>query len=392
MSDKKKKILFLEQYAKLTGGQRVLISLIKGLSDNYDPCVIVPGKGTLTEELEHLNIDYVIFPIGYYTLGKKTIFDIFNYMLRLPLLIQKLRRLIKTKNIDLVYANGARTFVWGTIACSMTKTPMVWHIHSIFVQGLSKNLCIFFGKNKIVKKVIAVSKAAKRPLGALNGKIEVIYNAVDTNIYFPAHNHTGSLRDKLDLGQDLLIAMVGFLMEWKGVDDLIRAAKIVTSKYPQTRFVIVGDVLYDKKGKRYKQYLMDLVTEFRLDNNVLFAGYRNDIPEIMRQLDILVLASKQPDPCPTSVIQAMASDTAVIASNFGGPAEIICNGKDGLLYTPGNYEELAEKILFLLNNPRVRKDISYNASQRIKQNFNQIDYLSKIKKIIVKANGEEKGL
>ncbi len=377
-----KKVLFLEQYAKLTGGQKVLLSLINGLKSYYDFCVVVPGKGELTKELEHLKIEYIIFPIGYYALGRKTLFDIVNYLVRLPYLTQKLKRLIRERNIDLVYANGARTFVWGTIACSLTKTPMVWHIHSIFAKGLTKKLCIFFGKSQIVKKIIVVSQAVKNPLIALTKKTETIYNAVDTKVYFPEKEKSLSLRRELKIGDDILIATVGFLMEWKGVEDLIRAAKTVTSNYPQSKFVIVGDVLYDKKGLRYKQYLINLVNKLDLNNNILFIGHRKDIPEIMRNLDIFVLTSKKPDPCPTSLIQAMASGVAVIATNFGGPAEIINDGEDGLLYTPGNHKKLAEKILLLLDKPEIRENISRRAYQKIKQNFNQIDYLKKIKKII----------
>lgn len=382
MPNKIKKILFLEQYAKLSGGQRVLLSLIKGLKDCYHLCVVVPGRGDLTAELERLNIEYTIFPMGYYALGKKTLFDMLTYTMRIPYLTHKLKSLIKAKNIDLVYANGARSFVWGTIACHLTKTAMIWHLHSIFAKGLIRRLCIFFGKARIVKKIIAVSGAVKSPLPGLSEKTEIIYNAVDTGAYFPKDEKSGLLRKQLKIGDNPLIAMVGFLMPWKGIGDLIRAAKIVNSRYPQAKFAIVGDVLYDKTGQRYKQHLTRLVNELDLNSNVLFSGFRDDVPEIMRQLDIFVLASKKPDPCPTSLIQAMASGAAAIATAFGGPAEIISDSEDGLLYAPGDYQALAEKILFLLDNPQARKNISDNAAQKIKQNFNQSDYLTKVKEII----------
>ncbi|MFC1667403.1 glycosyltransferase family 4 protein [Candidatus Omnitrophota bacterium] len=378
----RKKIIFLEQYSKISGGQKVLLSLINGFKDHYECCVVVPEKGDLTKELENLKITYAIFPMGYYSLGKKTPFDIFNYLFRLPYLIQKLTKLIKEKDIGLVYANGARSFVWGTIACNLTNTSIVWHIHSIFATGIIRKLCIFFGKNRIVKKIIVVSRAVKEPLFAIGGKIELIYNAVDTKLYFPRENKYGPLRKELKIMSNPLIGIVGFLMEWKGVDDLIRAAKKVSSSHPQAKFAIIGDILYDIKGQRYKKYLKGLVNKLNLNNNVIFVGYRKDIPEIMKELDVFVLASKKPDPCPTSLIQAMASGVAVIATNFGGPAEIIRNNEDGLLYTSQNYTELAEKISFLLNNPKKMTDISHNACKKIKENYNQIDYLRRIKRII----------
>jgi glycosyltransferase involved in cell wall biosynthesis len=373
MPNKRKKILFLEQYVKLSGGQQVLLSLIKGLKEHYEIHVVLPEKGELTEELGHLKIGYTVFPMGYYTLGRKTVSDILRYLLRLPYLIQNLKKLIREKDTDLVYANGARTFVWGTIACNLTKTPIIWHVHSIFSKGLSRKLCIYFGKNPSVKKIIAVSRAVKEPLIRLAKKTEVIYNAVDTRIYFPGKEKSRT---------DPLIGMVGFIMEWKGIDDLIRAAKIILSNHPMAKFIIVGDVLYDKKDRSYKKYLMKLVDNLKLNNSVIFTGYRKDIPEVMRALDIFILASRKPDPCPTSLIQAMASGTAVIATDFGGPAEIIKDSEDGLLYPPGNHTELAKKILFLLDNPVTRNAMASKASQKIKEAFNETGYLNRIKEII----------
>ncbi len=372
MNNKKRKILFLEQYAKLTGGQRVLLTLVEDLKSDYDICVLIPEEGIFSENLKRLKIKYTTFPIGYYSLGRKTFLDILSYSLRLPYLVYKLKRLIRSESVDLVYANAARTFIWSTIACHITKTPLIWHVHSIFDKGIVRALCIFFAKRGIVKKIIVVSKAVKKPLKGLVEKIEILYNAIDTTVYFPPNKANA----------EPLIAMVGALMEWKGIDDFIRAAKTVSSKYPGAKFTIVGDVLYDKEGQKYKEQLRKLVDKLNLNNNLLFTGYREDIAQIMREVDIFILASRRPDPCPTSLLQAMASGAAVIATNFGGPAEIIDDGKDGLLYTAGDHNVLAEKILFLLDNPQARIDISRKACQKIRDDFNQVFYLRKVRTVI----------
>lgn len=378
----RKKILFLEQYSKISGGQKVLLSLAGELKGYYDLCVVVPEKGDLTTELENLNIEYAVFPIGYYSIGKKTFFDIFNYLLRLPFLVRKLTTLLKEKDIDLVYANGARTFIWGSIACKKTRVPMVWYIHSIFDKGLIKKLCVLFGKNDIVKNIIAVSQSVKKPLALVGEKIKVIYNGIDTGLYFPATSKNGPFRKELKIGNTPLIGMVCFLMEWKGIDDLLMAGKEIIRVHPNVKFAIIGDVLYDTKGQKYKKYLISMVKKLGLNDNVIFTGYRKDIPAVMKELDIFVLASKKPDPCPTSLLQAMASGAASIATDFGGPAELIDNGKDGLLYEPGNHMELAEKISSLLDDPEKRAELSHNARKKIERDFNRIDYLNKIKKII----------
>ena len=322
-----KKILFLEQYTKISGGQKVLLSVIDGLKDDFNFSVVIPKIGALTDELKNRNIPFQKLPIGYYSLGKKNAWDMLNYIIRLPYLIFKLCLIIDNEKPDLIYANAARTFVFATIASTIKKIPLIWHVHSIFDKGISRRLCNYFGRYPIVKKVIAVSDAVKLPLTGLWPKTKIMYNAINELVYFPG-DRLGPIRKSLDISDNIVIAMVGLLVEWKCVDDFIRAAQIVMESFPKTKFLIVGDVLYDNKGKQYKQFLMDMVQEFGLAKNVIFTGFRQDVPEIMREIDIFVIASKTPDPCPTSLLQAMASGPAVIATNFGGPAEIIEDGNN----------------------------------------------------------------
>ncbi|MCK5494313.1 MAG: glycosyltransferase, partial [Candidatus Omnitrophica bacterium] len=127
-----KKILFLEQYVKLSGGQKVLLSIIDGLEGNYEFSVMLPKTGVLTDELDKRNITYQQLPVGYYSLGKKNFWDFLNYVIRLPYLILKVCLIIDKEKPDLIYANAARTFVFATIAAAIKKVPLVWHVHSIF--------------------------------------------------------------------------------------------------------------------------------------------------------------------------------------------------------------------------------------------------------------------
>ncbi|MBU1087010.1 MAG: glycosyltransferase [Candidatus Omnitrophica bacterium] len=376
-----KKILFLEQYSKISGGQKVLLSIIDGLKPEFSFCVTVPEKGELTRELDKRSIAYQRLAVGYYSLGKKTVLDVILYLLRLPYLVVKLLLIIKQEKPDLVYANGARTFVCATIACGLSRVPLIWHVHSIFDKGISRKLCNYFGKNKIVKKIITVSQSAKAPLENLTDKVEVIYNAIDEKVYYPGAKQ-GLIRQNLNLGDNLVAAMVSLLVEWKCIDDFIRAAGIISQDYPQVKFLIVGDVLYAQTGKQYKQDLIDLVKQLNLENKVIFTGFRHDVPAIMRELDIFVLASKQPDPCPTSLLQAMGSGLAVIATDFGGPAEIILDQQDGLLYPARDYKALAAKMKDLIVDDEKRRRLSINAANKIKQDFNYKNYMLKIKKII----------
>jgi len=381
-------ILFLEQYANISGGQRVLLSLLDGLRPEFRCSVVVPGRGPLTDELARRGIGYHVVPVGYYSLGEKGVGDIARYLARLPYLILKLRMILRQVKPDVVYANAGRTFPWATIACSAMEIPLVWHVHSIFDKGLTRFLCLYFGRSPWVKKIIAVSSAAQEPLADLADKTEIIYNAVDTAVYHPG-SRQGPVRAELALGKGPVIAMVGLLVAWKGVDDYLRAMARVRQRFPQAQGIIVGDVLHEHSGRAYKQYLQRLVQELGLEKEIIFTGFRNDVPDILREIDVLVLASKQPDPCPTVVLQAMACGAAVIATDFGGPAEIIADGEDGLLYPAGDIDVLTRRIEFLLERPGERDRIGAAAARKMRESFPLDEYVQKIHAVIVQARGHD---
>ena len=94
----KKTIVFIDQYPGLSGGQRVLLNIALDFSKNGYRCIaVLPAKGLLSTELENQEIETMVFPMGYYSITGKNIFDLLNYGLRLPLLIFLLLRLIKNK-------------------------------------------------------------------------------------------------------------------------------------------------------------------------------------------------------------------------------------------------------------------------------------------------------
>ncbi len=240
MQASKKAILFLDQYAGLAGGQKVLLDIVEAFSNSkkgYKCIAALPGEGLLSERMRPLGISVKFFPIGYYSISQKNIFDCLNYFLRLPLLFFLLTHLIRKEKIDLVYANGARTFAWATLACSATNRPLFWHIHSIFDKGLTKKTCLFFGKFNAVKKIFVVSKVAASPLNALGAKLEVIYNAVKK---VPPPEDAGLLKREFGLAGDaFLVGNIAILEEWKNQEDLISfifLENIILSNFNQISF------------------------------------------------------------------------------------------------------------------------------------------------------------
>lgn len=376
----KKTILFLDQYPNLSGGQKVLLDIIQAFSRKKYRCIaILPQKGLLSESLVSMGTKTIFLPIGYYNITRKNVFDFLNYLIKLPILMILLINLIRREKIDLAYANGARTFIWVTFVCSIARVPLVWHIHSIFDRGIARKVCLSFGKFAIVKKIFVVSKVAARPLKELNPKLEIIYNAIkepqlsrDINILKKEYHFLSE--------NVFLVGNVGILEEWKNQMDLILAAKVIRDSGKKgIYFFLVGDSLYTKyKRQGYKYKLKRLVRYMHLEKEVIFTGFRKDVFELLNSMDVLVICSKDPDPCPMVSLEAAALAIPMISSDIGGVKEMFEEGKEALFYKAGGFEDLASKIIYLSENRQMLQTIGQNALIKIRREHNLDNYLERI--------------
>ncbi|MCP4975818.1 MAG: glycosyltransferase family 4 protein, partial [Maribacter sp.] len=156
----------------------------------------------------------------------------------------------------------------------------------------------------------------------------------------------------------LSVGMIGLLNPWKGHKVFIRAAQKVLTQFPDCKFFIVGApaeiITYDAE-------LKSMVSEMKLEKSIVFTGHRNDAIQVMNAMDIIVQASIEPDPYPNVVIEAMAVGKPIIATNIGGPPEMIDNNKTGILVPPNDPSILTEKICELLNNKEFRHSMGEEA-------------------------------
>lgn len=385
----KRTILFLDQYPGLSGGQKVLLNIIEAFSKQGFRCLAaLPEPGLLSQRLELCQVKSVFFPMGYYSITQKNIGDFISYMFRLPLLMYLLFKTIEKENINIVYANGARTFVWATIICKMTKIPLFWHMHSIFDKGIAKKSCVFFGNFSIVKKIFAVSNAVALPLSELKPKIEIVYNAVPK---LSPNSNANLLKKEYGLKEDdFLVGNIAVLEEWKNQEDLIRAAKLIKDAAKKAvYFFIIGDSLYKESSKQtYKNKLKSISKDMDLEKEVIFTGFRNDIDNIMQSLDVLVICSKQPDPCPLVSIEAASLARAIISTDKGGTKEIFKENEEALFYTAGDFKTLADKLIYLFENRQIAQSLGQKANSKINREHNLGIFLKKITNAVNKAINE----
>ena len=135
--------------------------------------------------------------------------------------------------------------------------------------------------------------------------------------------------------------MVGRIAPWKGQDVFLRA---FAGAFPdgEERGLILGAPLFGEE--EYERSLRALVEQLGLHDRVDLRGFTDDVAAELAEVDALVHASVIPEPFGRVIVEGMAAGLPVVAAAGGGPDEIVTEGVDGLLYPPGDVDELAARL------------------------------------------------
>ena len=182
-------------------------------------------------------------------------------------------------------------------------------------------------------------------MGVPDEKIAVIPNGIDFSEYAVLPPR-GSFKRKFGIkNEEKIVLYLGRLHKIKGVDILVKAFTNVIENLDDVRLVVVGPDDGSLDG------LQTLVKDMNVGNKVIFTGPLYGLEKIKAYVDseVYVLPSRY-ETFPMTVLEAYACGKPVIASNVGGLKDLVINGETGLLVEPGNKEQLAKNILYLLND------------------------------------------
>lgn len=348
-----KKILYLSHRGKLKGGgERSFFDLICSLDKNkVKPYFVSSYKGSLSEKLRSEEIEVHILPMP--SLRKGGIFSFFKS-------VGRIRDFIRKNEINLVHANGFRSMLYGGWAAKKEKVPVIWHVRIADKDRLFDSMLF-----RLADKVICISDSVCARFSSFKDasrKIVKIHNGVNLNEAEPFSQENA--REKLGLPKEKIIfGNVGRLVRFKGLKYYIEAAALLLKKHSGAVFLIVGE-------GELKKSLMKQAVKLGISESVRFLGEREDIPIIMKSLDVFVLSSVL-EPFGRVLVEAMAASKPVIATRAGGVPEIVVEGETGLLISPKNPAELAKAMETLLNNPDKREVMGKKGRLRAEQLFSR---------------------
>jgi len=363
-------ILYLTWKPVIWGAETSFLLLLTHLDLTlFNPVVVVPSKGPLVDRLAQLGVETIITP-----LERLRWRNPFPYLKT----VHRLARLVADKNISLVHSNIEFCNQYAAMAARIKGVPHICHVRNII--GRLAFWELFLGLSNVL---IANSKATAegfRRYAKKRQRVEVIYNGLELDKFDSSRGSNNSFRQKLGIdGKTFLIGQVARIVPAKGQHILIRAMAEVVKTCPDAKALIVGDA----KSEATYSYLAELekqVAEFQLKDNVMFAGYVENIVELYASLDLVVLPSLA-EPFGRSLIEAMAMGKPVVATRAGGAVEVVENEVTGLVVETDGVAGLASAILKIKADKALAAKFGENGRKRVERLFDIQENVQKIEQI-----------
>ncbi len=356
------KVLYCITKLELGGAQKQLLSLIRGLDKGqFSPCLFTACQGLLLEDalsIEGLSVRQSRFlerPVNPF---------------KDALALIELYRFIRKYNFEIVHTHSSKAGLLGRLAAKLARVKIIIHT----VHGWPFHRCQpFFLRWLYIRlerlaanwssKLIVVSRHDRETGLCLGVGREEKYQLINYGINYQDFSRPfPRLRQELGLGaRDLLVGNISCFKPQKAIPDFLETASLVREILPEVKFLLVGDGALRGKIAR-------LIKKRGLQNNVILSGWRRDIPDILSGIDALLLTSLW-EGMPIAVLEAMAAARPVVATDTGGAAEVIADGKNSFLAPPGDCRQLSEKLIALLQDASLRGQIGRRAKESLGDNF-----------------------
>lgn len=304
----------------------------------------------------------------------------------------KLYRIFKEEKYDIVHTHSSKAGILGRLAAKLAKIPTIIHtVHgSPFHEFQSKfQYHLYRISEKIAahwcQKMICVADAMKdQYLSAGVGKksqYQTIRSGINLDQFKFSDKSRNFWRHQLSFSpEQIVIGIIARLFELKGHDDIIQIASEVVKRYPNIRFVFIGDgVLKDQFNLK--------IQNLNLQNHFVLMGLMSPekIAEIYSMFDIVVHPSLR-EGLARVIPEAMAAKLPVISYDVGGAKEVIHHGKNGFLLKPRDLDGLLKSIETLAENPEMRQKMGQNGYHRVYPEFLKQNMVDQINKLYLELN------
>ncbi|MFQ5830307.1 MAG: glycosyltransferase family 4 protein [Candidatus Methylomirabilia bacterium] len=368
---KTRTVLVLSNHGEIVGGGEVsLLALLKGLDrSRWATVVVVPSEGAVAVGCRALGLPTHVIPLpSLRRPGPATLRS-----------LVALHRLVKGSGSTLLHANGSRAMLYAGLTGRLARRPVIWHARVADPDHLLDRLLA-----SLAHAVIVNSNAVRRRFSwAPADKVHCIYNGVDLAPFSPRPSSPG-LRASLGLPQGVRVAgSIGRFVAYKGYHHLLEAAAMVREKFPDLHWVLVGE------GK-LRGDLERQCRRFGLERTVRLTGWQERIPEHLALFDLFVLPSLG-EHFGRVILEAMAMEKAVVATDAGGVPEIVLDGETGILVPPADPAAMAAAVISLIEDPAKAARLGEAGRRRVASEFTlarHVDAVDRLYASLLDETGE----
>ncbi len=349
-------IAVLMEFPSALGGERSFLSIAQELREQFAFTFFAPRHRDLEKLLISLNFPQIEFSLR----------DATGLRRDDPDVISELSQLLSTHQFDLLHANSLTLSRFLGRNLSHFSMPVVGHIRDM--MKLSKGSISDLSR---LDQLICVSEATRNyyeTIGVNSERLLTIYNGIDVEQY--PQKPAKYLYDELGCPPiTMFAATIGQIGLRKGHSSLIAALPEIAGICPDWHFLIIGECYSGKQESReYLENLKNSVDQSGLSNRVHWLGYRDDIHELLPQVDLLIHPARQ-EPFGRVLLEAAACGVAIVATDVGGTTEMLVDQESALLITADDPHQLADVCISIMQNSHARQRLGEQARQRIHSHF-----------------------
>lgn len=350
------RVAILCEYPTLNGGERSMLACIDRLvGEDVRFTFLAPGCGPLAAELQRRDVRHVPFDVR--ADGEK---------LPRRAVIDRLVNLC-AEGFDLLHANSLAMGRLSGAAATRLSIPCTAHLRDILKLSPAAT-----GDLNGNAKLVAVSQAVRDfhvAQGLAAGRVNVIYNGIDAAVFCP-RARTGGLRCELGLPRSaLLIAAIGQICLRKGQDVFADAAVRIAGAVPQAHFLLIG-ARHSAKAEsvEFEAAIEERFAAAGLAGRYHALGERDDIPELLNEIDMLIHAARQ-EPFGRVLLEAAAAGVPIVATDVGGTSEMLTDGLHAVLVGAGDPQAIAEAALRLADEGELAARMGRAARKHVVERF-----------------------
>ncbi|MBP9853825.1 MAG: glycosyltransferase family 4 protein [Candidatus Omnitrophica bacterium] len=332
------KILFVHPNNKLTGQEFSLIERMRALKKFDVDCeLMLPSEGDFSRLVVEND-----FPVLYGEMNRFQKLNPFPYWKTLT----RIHKIIAERKPSLIHCSGIYPNHYCLPVARFNNLPIIGQV-TTDVYNEHDVRCNFADRMDLI---ITCSKAAKvhlEKIGKMDkNKIECVYDGIAENDQEYSKHEIEKLKQEFKISDDYkVVGQLSEIIPRKGCEYFIDMAGKVKQSFPKVKFFIVGKNHRDE----YEQKLREQIKHLKLENDVILTGFRKDAYAFLKMFDISVLASLA-EGLGRVIVETQYMAKPIVATAVSGNVEAIEDGKNGLLVPPQNSDELATKVLDLLNN------------------------------------------